>query len=168
MQLRAAPIGVLTALVLLVAWAVSTSALLVPFPGPATLLLLLLAVTPAHELLHAVFYPGSGRSPHTILGFWPRALMFYAHYTNELPRDRLIAATLAPFLSLSIVPLAAASLLDFASPNLALLSIWNGLSSCGDLYGVHLLLTQVPRHAAVRNQGWRTWWIARDSASGPG
>jgi hypothetical protein len=30
--------------------------------------------------------------------------------------------------------------------------------ACGDLLGVLLIVSQIPREATIKNQSWRTYW----------
>ncbi len=114
-----------------------------------------------HELLHAVVHPGFGRSPATVLGAWPRRLLFYAHYSGPLTRERFLLVFATPFLGITALPLAFASvggIPPYWTLAAAWFSTWNALFACGDCFGFALILCQVPRGASVQNQGWRTYW----------
>lgn len=127
----------------------------------AALVLSIPALVVVHELLHAVVHPGAGRSAATVLGAWPRRLLFYAHYAGSLSRDRYLAVFAMPFLLISVLPLiiAATGLLPPAAAFWAAwFSIWNAMFACGDCIGFALLLFQVPRAAMVQNQSWSTYW----------
>jgi hypothetical protein len=58
-------------------------------------------------------------------------------------------------------------LLDRVWRVVMLASVLNALVACGDLFGIGLLLWQVPRAATVRNQGWRTFWNLDVRKPGP-
>src|SRR6185503_13338146 len=103
-------------------------------------------------------HPGSGDSADSVLGFWPSRLLFYAHYVGELTRARFIAILLMPLLIISFVPLVVCAIIGHSSGLLAFSSALNALCACGDIFGVGLLLFQIPSDARVRNQGWRTYW----------
>jgi len=111
-----------------------------------------------HEGIHALVHPGAGRSPHSMVGAWPRMLLFYAHYLGEMSRTRFIAILLMPFLVLSPGLALLAAALSWPSPVLAAFSLLNALSAGGDLFAVSLLLWQVPPRAITRNRGWKTYW----------
>lgn len=119
-----------------------------------------------HELLHAIVHPHFGRSPATIIGAWPSRLLFYAHYSGPLTRDRFLAVFAMPLLVITVLPLVAASI-GLVPPGLMLaaawFSTWNAIFACGDCFGMALIWCQVPRAAILQNQSWRTYWKpARD------
>ena len=107
-------------------------------------------------------HPKFGFSHATILGFWPKTFLGYAHYLGELTRNRVLLVLVMPTLVLTVLPLAlAASGLLPPSP----LRMWayytsmaNATGAGGDVLGCWLLLTQVRRTSLVQNQGWRTYW----------
>ena len=37
-------------------------------------------------------------------------------------------------------------------------STWNAFFACGDLFGIVIVLLQIPRAAIVRNKSWFTYW----------
>ena len=114
-----------------------------------------------HELLHAVAHPMFGLSSATLIGAWPSRLLFYAHYSGPLTRNRFLLVFAMPLLVISCVPLAlaAAGLLPSSLQLIAAwFSIWNALFACGDVLGFFLLLLQVPSNALVQNKGWRSYW----------
>jgi hypothetical protein len=156
--LLALPLGFLAAaLFVFAALLLSTGdELVVRLDAPSLLALALLI--PVHELMHALVVPGSLASAHLVLGFWPRSLLAYVHYEQELARSRFLLVALTPLLVLSAVSLA----LLWCFPTLQ--SFWlvfglaNALGSGGDLLAAGLVLAQVPRGARVRNLGWSTYW----------
>jgi len=156
MQLLALPLGILTGLALALAFVRWTPMQWTHVTGLGVAAVLLLAI-PVHELVHALLHPGGGRTDRTLLGFWPRAGVFYAHYEGEMSRERFLATLVGPFCVLSIVPLAVATL-GVARGELAYLAILNGFGACGDLLGFLIALAQIPAGATVRNKGWRTYW----------
>jgi hypothetical protein len=164
LQLLATPIGIVTAGALSAAWwAMARDRIAQPMPWQVVLVLF--GVVPVHEVLHALAQPAQGRLPTTILGAWPSRLLFYAHYLGPLSRERLLVILMTPFVGLSILPMLG-DLLPIVPGWLALLSVWNGLLSCGDILGVLLVGLQVPQAAIVRNQGWSTWWKVEDEVRG--
>jgi len=66
-----------------------------------------------------------------------------------------------PFIIISVLPLMVAGC-GALSPALtfwaAWFSTWNAFFACGDVFGIALILFQVPRAATVQIQSWRTYW----------
>lgn len=120
-------------------------------------LLIALILIPVHEGLHAIMYPHKS-SGEVVLGYWPQKYYFYAAYTGQVSRNRLIVVYVTPFLFLSILPIVMAMSEDAVPAWLALASIINAGFSSADLYIVYLLVSQVPRNALVQNNGWQTYW----------
>ena len=160
-QMLAVPIAVAVSFVLIKAWiligGVGWSKTTLPLvflpilPG-------LLVVIPLHEVVHAVLHPHWGLSDATTLGVWPQRVVGYAHYRDELSRNRFMLILAAPFLVLSVVPLILCTALSIAPPFVVALSIANGAGACVDLLGIALLGIRLPSTAIVRNQGESTWW----------
>lgn len=124
-------------------------------------LLFFVVLVVLHELLHAVVHPRLGRTRATVIGAWPSRLLFYAHYSGPLTRNRFLAVFAMPFLVITVLPLviAATTGLPLALHRVASwFSIWNALFACGDYVGMALIFFQIPRAATVQNQGWRTYW----------
>ncbi|MGZ8851084.1 MAG: DUF3267 domain-containing protein [Thermoanaerobaculia bacterium] len=121
-------------------------------------LLAFLIIIPLHEGVHALLTPRFGTTRETLVGCWPSHMLFYAHYDGELPRERFLAVLLAPFVIITVIPLSVIALLQLNAPWVAAMAFANGLGAAGDLIGVFIVLTQVPRQAIVRNKGWRTYW----------
>ncbi len=171
LQLYALPIALLSALVTGILWFAFTPLEWENGPGLfgsslswadcAVLFILNIVV---HEFVHAMAHPSQGRSSSSILGCWPTRLLFYAHYTGELARNRFLVILLLPLLVISGVPLLIAIALQSAPDWLAYLSILNALLSAGDLFGSGVVLRQIPGTATVRNQGYFTFWKTPDQA----
>lgn len=127
-------------------------------------LLVIVLIAPLHEIVHALLTPRFGASEHTTVGFWPSRFLFYAHYDAALSRGRHLLVSAGPLLLVSGLSLALVALgPDFglsagARSALALLAFVNAAVSAGDVVGVALVATQVPRAADVRFSGWRTYW----------
>ncbi|MCM8750346.1 DUF3267 domain-containing protein [Thermomicrobiaceae bacterium CFH 74404] len=155
------PLGLLAALAILVlgaALAPQRQTVLVFSVRFLPFVAFVLAVVAVHELLHAVTFPGSLRSPHVVLGFWPRALLFYAHYSGELSRERFLLTLICPFAVMSAASLLL-STIDPAHQGLWLSAgAFNAFASSMDLFGFVLIAIQVPRGARLRNQGSVTYW----------
>jgi Putative zincin peptidase len=176
MQLLATPVGVATATVVWTAWqrlVLVPSLLFDTRTGGAVLAVALILLSfplmiVVHELLHAVAQPRFGSSDATLIGVWPSRLLFYAHYSGPLSRDRFLGVFVLPFLVMSVLPLLLAA--GGALPTVlvfpaAWCSTWNAFFCCGDLLGGGLILSQVPRTAIVQNSGWRTYWKPENTGS---
>lgn len=158
MQFVALPIGLAVSALMVLAWLYLTPVTQHPSAPLLWMGLGLLFLFPVHELLHAVIHPFQGRTANSVLGFWPSRMLFFAHYLGEVSRNRFIAILAMPFLIISILPLLACAVLGHACVTLAYISCLNAFASCGDLLGISLFLSQIPKSASVRNQGWRTYW----------
>ena len=161
--LLALPIGVVAAVVVVMLWllvmplrdiasAVSLPVLLFSFSG----------IIVVHELIHALVHPMAGRSPHSILGFWP-SVGFYANYDGEMSRNRLVTIMLMPLLIISIVPLLVSAVTQVASGWVAFVSAFNAFLSCADMLDAGVVLFQIPANRSVRFHGWRIYWREHDT-----
>jgi hypothetical protein len=135
-----------------IASAVSLPVLLFSFAG----------IVVVHELIHALVHPMAGRSPHSILGFWP-SVGFYANYDGEMSRNRLVTIMLMPLLIISIVPLLVSAVTQVASGWVAFVSAFNAFLSCADMLDAGLVLFQIPANRIVRFHGWRIYWREHDT-----
>ena len=115
-----------------------------------------------HELIHALVHPMAGRSPHSILGFWS-SLGFYAHYDDEMSRNRLATILLMPLLTISIVPLLVSAVTQVSSGWIAFVSAFNALCACVDMLLAGSVLFQIPATAIVRFKSWRIYWREPDT-----
>jgi hypothetical protein len=87
--------------------------------------------------------------------------MLYAHYSGPLTRNRFLAVFAMPLLVITVLPLVIAALGLVPKAlflPVAWFSTWNAMAACGDIFGIALILFQVPRGAIVQNQSWRTYW----------
>jgi hypothetical protein len=132
-------------------------------PWLAVVLTLLLSV-PAHELVHAVFYPDHGLSPATLLVVWPGKLLVGVSYEGHISRSRWLMMRLAPFALLSVVPtilLAATSRVPrsfAAETSLSLLLLVNSLGSGGDILAAAWVFLKVPRGSALAFKAGYAYW----------
>jgi hypothetical protein len=170
MQCFALPLGIVACGAVVGLWLLLTPVAKNPVASPILLALGILAIFPVHEMLHALVHPRWGMSRDSILGLWPSRLLFYAHYTGELSRNRFVAVLGMPLLVISTVPLAVCALIGHAPATVAFLSAFNAVAAGGDICGMCVVLLQVPSAATVRNQGWRTYWrpLKQASANEPG
>jgi len=91
-QLVALPIGIIAAVVVAVLWFAITPLKDIPPTMPLFAFLVSFAgIIVVHELIHVAVHPMSGRSQHSIVGFWPSRMLFYAHYDGELTRNRFLS-----------------------------------------------------------------------------
>jgi hypothetical protein len=70
-----------------------------------------------HELLHLLAHPKAGLSSKSVMGFWPKQMIAYAHYEGALSRNRMfwtlddfcrmVPATFKPKNSILPCPIAA-------------------------------------------------------------
>jgi len=140
-------------------------------PGGRVLLFTcLLLMVPVHELIHALAYRCGLRSPHLILGIWPRRFLIYVLYDAPLPKARVLRMLAAPLVTLTFLPL---GLLLFLQGDLASLTTYFILvhtSACsGDIITWIRFWKQVPPNALIHNQGETTYWgHALGEASSPG
>lgn len=168
MQLCALPIGLGLMLAIGYLWQFLVSPS-VHFSQPQEVVFLVVfvafsfpAIIVVHELIHASVHPRLGRSDASVIGLWPSRMIFYAQYTGALSRDRFLAILVMPFLFITILPLLFAMSCSlpgqFPGFMIAWCSTWNAMFSCGDIFGIALVLWQVPRRSIVQNQGWWTFW----------
>src|SRR5690606_17377367 len=115
MQVIALPVAVVTGTIVLIAWNVLAGPLSLQLGADsapiafAFALLSFPAVIIVHELIHAAVHPRWGLSRASVIGAWPSKLLFYAHYSGPLSRDRFLAVFIAPFVAITLVPLLLAS-----------------------------------------------------------
>jgi hypothetical protein len=165
MQLFAIPLGIVAFIAVGALWCYATpfkKGLFESVGSLAAVLFSLVILIIVHEIIHALVHPHWGKSEQRILGLWPSRLLFYAHYDGELTRNRFITILAMPAIVITFIPLIVAMVLNLFSSLIAWLSTWNILFACGDLFGIILLLFQVPSSAICRNQGWRTYWKISD------
>lgn len=160
MQLLAVPVAVVSGGVILALWFWFTPLKTVARDPQFVLwgLAAFVWLIPVHEAIHALVHPGRGLSDRTCIGLWLSRGLFYAHCHGPMSRNRFIAILIAPFVVLSVVPLIVCAATGTAHVLLVTGSIVNAFLACGDVLGVLLLLWQVPGHATIQNQSWRTYW----------
>jgi Putative zincin peptidase len=140
-----------------------------PAPSAVIAATLVLAV-PAHELLHALFYPDGGWSPATSLVIWPRKLRFGVYYEGQMTRRRWLVMRLAPAVFLSIAPtflmMAVRGIArNFAvETSLAILILINALGSGGDVLATAWVLHNIPGGATLSFRGGKAYWRPRQGA----
>jgi hypothetical protein len=166
-QLWAFPVSLLQ----IAAWGLVVGLIVLPKLGPGALrqtggslppfwqiTLLILALIPVHELLHALAHPGFGATSNTVIGFWLSRGLFYAHYEGDLSRSRFLLISAMPLLVLGLLPTLLMVLYPPLLPSLWLLSLLGSIFACGDLVGMAVILLEIPPGAILRNRGWKTYW----------
>ena len=118
------------------------------------------ALIPIHEVVHAISTPSYGMSDKTVVGFWPRKILPYAIHTDALTRTQILWFVLMPLLVLTVLPATVMCLFRLDLPVLYYFILINAGCSAGDVVQVPVFLSQVPRHALVRNKGCESYWKA--------
>jgi hypothetical protein len=129
-------------------------------------LLLLLALVPAHEFIHALAYGCGLRSPNLVVGVWLQWGIPYVLCDEPLPRGRVLFMLAAPFCVLTILPLLTVPLLS--GPLLSGVLFFGLLHAAlcvGDAATFLRLLRQAPPEARIHNQGWQTYWVIPNHAN---
>jgi hypothetical protein len=126
---------------------------------------ILILFLPAHEVIHALCCPGWGLSSKTVLGLWLPKGFLYVHHDAPMARNRFMFVLLAPYLFLSLLPLALIAMLRFSgwTPevllSLAWLSLLGSLLAGGDFVSFGALWSaNIPGAALVRNVGQNSYW----------
>ena len=137
-----------------------------------TLTVILVLFIPIHEMVHALFCPGLGLSENTVVGLWLPKGFLYVYHDGPMTRNRFLFVLIAPYLTLSLLPLALIALLRFIGwmpesvLSLAWTSLLGSLLAGGDFASIgSLLLSKIPRKALVRNKGQKSYWKPFDKTS---
>jgi hypothetical protein len=123
---------------------------------------------PTHEEIHALCCPQWGLSANTVFGICLHKGFFYIHHEGPMSRNHFLLVLVAPYIVLSLLPLAAIGLFRAIgwTPELlitlAWLSLLGSLFAGGDFISVGSLLSRVPNAAIVRNKGKRSYWKPAD------
>ena len=134
----------------------------------ATLILFI----PAHELVHALSCPGWGLSPNTVVGLWLLKGFLYVFHDGSMSRNRFLLVLLAPYVILSLLPLAVIAILRSTgwTPEVMIGLTWTSLLgsllSGGDFVSaLTLLSSQIPGTALIRNSGQKSYWKPTEETS---
>ncbi|HKZ54522.1 MAG TPA: DUF3267 domain-containing protein [Anaerolineales bacterium] len=128
------------------------------------ILLALLLFIPTHEALHLAFHPGLGRTPRSHLVIWLSKLRFGVYFDGCMTRTRWLIMRSAPFVVLSMLPIAILGLMKDSSSGstlsifLQFMMIFNGIGSSGDGAAMVLVLIQVPPSSSLCFQEGRAYW----------
>jgi hypothetical protein len=118
----------------------------------------IIAITPVHEMIHAVFLPSSLLSEQVTFGFSVRPLGCYTSYSGELDKRRFLLVAVGPFVVLTLVPLVSMLVARMWSPLLVEIALANGMCSPLDLIYFFLACQGIPNGARVKTSGMKTYW----------
>jgi hypothetical protein len=127
-------------------------------PSSIFLLALFIPLLPAHELFHCLVHPGLGMTSRTCVGFYPRRLAFYAHYSGERTRARFLTGALTPLIMLSVLPLILCASFRLQLPTLAWVSTLNATLSATDVMTALVLWFRCPSGSVVLTDQDKAWW----------
>lgn len=113
----------------------------------------LFLVATLHELVHLSITPRFGLAIQSILGIWPKKLIFYTFYFGQLTKLRLMLIACAPLTLLTVLPIFISSILHWDSEKLGLLAIFNSMLSGIDVITLYLILSEVPKYGLCRQSG---------------
>jgi hypothetical protein len=121
--------------------------------SPAIFIGTLVGIVVAHEIIHLLTLPGSGRGDQSYMGFDPKTHLPYVAYLGELTRRRMLLVVLMPTLVLTLLPF----LLAYMWPAdhiqmLAACSMLNGAAASADFCMIFLLLRKVPRNGIIQGE----------------
>ncbi len=119
-------------------------------------IVVLVALMPLHEFVHACAYPGGPLGRRVAWGcHWPGC---WTAYDRDLTRERRVFTKLLPLIVLSLIPFVA----TFATRSVPLWLVWlvlgNILIASADLLLAAVLVWQIPREGVVRDSCDGTWW----------
>jgi hypothetical protein len=126
--------------------------------------LALLLFIPMHEFVHALWLPGMGLSSQTVMVIWPKKLRFGVYYEGCMTRGRWLMMRIAPFLFLTVIPVALLSLFEVFPASFALvvflqvLFLLNGMGSGGDVVAVVWVLFKVPAKTQICFHSGKAYW----------
>lgn len=109
-----------------------------------------------HEVLHLVLIPDFISSKNTWFGIKPWGGFVFT--TEKLSKRRFIMISLGPFLALSLILPVVLALLGIFGGFLAFLVLLNAAASSVDTLNAFLILSQVPKHATIINNGFESYY----------
>jgi len=120
--------------------------------GPLYILGTLVATLVAHELCHALAFPGFGFSDETYAGFDPKAAVPYVTHLGPMPKLQFLLATIAPLIFITVFPF----FLAFLAPGwvkwLSWFSICNLIGAAGDILMFAKLANRIPNGCHVQGE----------------
>jgi hypothetical protein len=136
------------------------------------LIAILILFIPAHEMVHALCCPGWGLSTNTVVGLWLQKGFLYVFYDGAMSRNRFMFVLLAPYLFLSLLPLAMIAISRFTgwTPVMIISLTWTtllgSLLAGGDFASMgSLISSKLPNTAQIRNNGQKSYWKPMDKIS---
>ena len=113
----------------------------------------LAGIVVAHEFIHLLALPGSGRGEHSYMGFDPKTHLPYVAYLGKMSRRRMLAVVLMPTFVLTMMPFILAYMVSVGHVHmLAACSMLNGAAASGDFCMAFLLLRKVPRGGVIQGE----------------
>ena len=105
-------------------------------------------IIPLHYFIQCLFYPVKISSDECFIGFYKNLLTPFCYCKKELKRERLIIASLVPFIILTIIPL-----IIFINSDINMflyaLACGNALLSSFDIYDVYVLIKRSQREITL-------------------
>lgn len=145
---------------------------IIDWPILVNLIVILILFIPTHELIHALCCPAWGLSTDTTFGVWLPKGFIYIHHDGPMSRDRFLLVLVAPYIALSLFPLALIAISKTASwptesiISLTWLSLLGSLLAGGDFVSlISLLSSKLPSTALIRNTGQKSYWKSIDKTS---
>ncbi len=111
----------------------------------------------AHEGVHALCFPEGLRSDHVGFGFHKNGA-FFAFYTEDLSKRRMIVTMLMPFILFTMVPWLLIILFNLNIPLLMMALLYHALLASGDLVGLFLIIKNTPKSSVLKNKGYYTYY----------
>jgi len=138
----------------------------------AILISVLVLFIPVHEMVHALCCPAWGLSADTVFSIWFSKGFIYIHHDSPMSRNRFLFVLVAPYIILSLLPLALMAIFGITNwpPELILaltwLSLLGSLLAGGDFVSIgSLLSSKIPGSAFIRNIGQKSYWKSIDKTS---
>jgi len=116
-----------------------------------------------HELIHLIFIPNFIKSENTYIGL--TSFGGYVYTKEAVTKYRFCLVSLAPFVFLSIILNAILGTLGLSNAPLIAFIFFNSIGSSADIFGLTLVLLQVPKDACLIMNGIRTYWKKMDPIS---
>lgn len=121
--------------------------------SPAIFIGTLVGIVIAHEIIHLLALPGSGRGDQSYMGFDPKTHLPYVAYLGELTRQRMLLVVFMPTLVLTLLPFPLAYMWPADHIHmLAACSMLNGAAASADFCMIFLLLRKVPRNGIIQGE----------------
>ncbi|HMY40294.1 MAG TPA: DUF3267 domain-containing protein, partial [Marinagarivorans sp.] len=123
-----------------------------------TLLSIVLIVVP-HELVHLLLMPNFGLSNSSMVGFWPKKIIFYAFHVGQMSKLRILAVVAGPLIVLTVMPIALSAALGVTSNVIGLAALSNALVTGIDIMTLCKLLLEVPKSGCIRQSGDNIFYL---------